>query len=532
MAKKTPVRVLLLKQAADYDDVIDHPSSLHSKPFTAQNSKLFWKSNPVKSPTWVTSIFPGETDLEAAIKASSVSGALIVKVSDRMFAITFGHGKSLIKHEYIEPRFGLKVVLNEVDPDSLRSIDTKSLDGFLSHTREQVPSLSPLSSFGVDIEKDFVRAVTGTSVNAGIGKTITGADAFASSLEITVTNAATTLQKLLTASSKDTYKTRFDFVDNISEASKALSATLDDKLVECIVAGETQNIWLAPPEIVDWEDHGGFSFTPRGKVHDDIGLKSYLAEKVPDIAALTIAKLRAHKLLHLNAELSYDKENWSIYKCLYAEIEDGTLRYILTDGKWFEVNKDYLLKVRTYLAQNLTEWNGPAFPDYDSSEMALFDDKQHRGETRYNDESFAGLGYSLMDQRMIAHGGGGSTIELCDMYKDNLYIHIKRYTRSSGLSHLFNQGKVSAELIRNDPEFRTKAIAKLQAEGISTNLSTTRPDMSQVQVVFGIISAAHGELKLPFFSEVALKNAVHFLKTTLDVGTVSLIKIQAVNDSD
>ena len=147
----------------------------------------------------------------------------------------------------------------------------------------------------------------------------------------------------------------------------------------------------------------------------------------------------------------------------------------------------------------------------------------------YNAESVGAMGMSLMDRKMILHGAAGSKIEVCDMYSDNVFIHIKRYTASSGLSHLFNQGKVSTELLRNDIEFRGKVIDRMNSEGFVTNLSTARPDMQSTQVVFAVISDSNGNLKLPFFSQVALRNATYFLKNTLDVGAVCLVKIQAVD---
>jgi uncharacterized protein (TIGR04141 family) len=528
---KTPIRILLLKDAPEFDEAVDLPTTLEQKDLPNHNAKIFWKTPPSNNtPKWVKNIFPGDRELHNALTTKSIAAVLIIKYREKTFAITFGYGRTLIKQELIEPRFGLKVVLNRVKADSLRSIDTKSLDGFLSHNREQVPVLSPLTSFGIDIEKDFIKAVTGVSSLSTLGETITGTDSFFASLDFSLDSYQPILDGLIVAYEDTSYRTSFEFVDNVEEVVKHKADQLNEQLLERIINDDRERIWLAPPEIVDWENHGGFCFKKTGIVYDDIGLNSYIDEMVSDISTLTVSKLRRDRVLEWTGDDTVANAKWPVYKCLYAEIEDGTKRFILSDGRWFEVNEDFVAKVNDYLDSNLDEWDGPALPDYDAGTMAEPDAEKRRGETQYNYQVAGTQSYTLTDADLIIHGGANSSIELCDLYAPDLYIHVKRYTRSSGLSHLFNQGKVSAELICSDLDFRRKAKQKIESLGGTTNLDDARPDMTAVHIVFGIVSGSKSELRLPFFSRVALKNAVHFLKNTLNVGKVSLTKIQAVND--
>lgn len=527
---KTPVRVILIKDNPDFDEAIDLPSMYRSKTYPDSSAKLFWKTPPTNNtPKWVRNIFPADQDLHEELTTRSIAAVLLIKHSGRLFAVTFGYGRTLLKQELIETRFGLKVVLNRVKPDSLRSVDTKSLDGFLTHNREQTPILSPITSFGIDIEKDFIKAVTGISNEPLLGETITGTDSFFASLEFTLQDYQPVLDSLLAAYNDTRYRDNFEFVDNIEEVPKHQIEALDAQLIQKIVEDDKDHIWLAPPDIMDWEDHGGFSFKKSGVTYDDIGLDDYLQEMVSDLQGLTVAKLRRDKILKWSASYSVQDVKWTIYKCLYAEIADGDKRFILSDGRWFEVNEDFVQKTNQYLQDNLDDWDGEPFPAYNSGEMAQ-EDQGVKGEARYNRDVAAEQHYTLTDRETIIHGGANSRIELCDLYKPDLYIHVKRYTRSSGLSHLFNQGKVSAELVCSDTEFRAKAISKIQELGGTTSLTGERPDMTGTHIVFGIVSGSRGELRLPFFSQVALKNAIHFLKNTLNVGKVSLVKIQAVDE--
>ena len=110
------------------------------------------------------------------------------------------------------------------------------------------------------------------------------------------------------------------------------------------------------------------------------------------------------------------------------------------------------------------------------------------------------------------------------MCKDGTFIHVKHYQGSSTLSHLFNQGLVSARLVKADPSFRK--CAQVVLDKIEPNCFKLERD-SVKQVVFAIISkfdAARPEI--PFFSKVAL-DAVCSQLAAMDID-VALARIKEV----
>ena len=101
------------------------------------------------------------------------------------------------------------------------------------------------------------------------------------------------------------------------------------------------------------------------------------------------------------------------------------------------------------------------------------------------------------------HGGANSKFELCDILVcDGSFIHVKRYSGSATLSHLFNQGLTTAELVRSDSSFLKKAnekIAEARGDGLEYQITNSQPD----EVVFGIITKDTQELPdIPFFSKI------------------------------
>jgi uncharacterized protein (TIGR04141 family) len=61
-----------------------------------------------------------------------------------------------------EDQFGLRVVLNCIDKDRIKVIDKQTFDAIASHTLEQASQEANAREFGFDIERDILRAVTGT----------------------------------------------------------------------------------------------------------------------------------------------------------------------------------------------------------------------------------------------------------------------------------------------------------------------------------------------------------------------------------
>jgi uncharacterized protein (TIGR04141 family) len=112
-----------------------------------------------------------------------------------------------------------------------------------------------------------------------------------------------------------------------------------------------------------------------------------------------------------------------------------------------------------------------------------------------------------MDQKMIFHGGGHSQVEFCDILTaDKQLIHVKHYSGSSQLSHLFSQGVVAGELFVQDEEFRQKVNDKLPDHAKFDDPSV-RPNPHEYEIVFAIISKFKKPLDIPFFSKVNLRNA-------------------------
>jgi uncharacterized protein (TIGR04141 family) len=148
-------------------------------------------------------------------------------------------------------------------------------------------------------------------------------------------------------------------------------------------------------------------------------------------------------------------------------------------------------------------------------------------EGDYNTNVAKDKKYALMDKKGIKAEGAKSEVEFCDLATtDKDLIHVKRYGQSAVLSHLFMQGTVSAELLISDKVFREDARKKLP-ESHKQLAPDAAPEASEYRITYAIGSSQLGKLRLPFFSQVSLRQAARFLKDTLKF-KINLTKIDIV----
>src|SRR5690606_16822903 len=98
---------------------------------------------------------------------------------------------------------------------------------------------------------------------------------------------------------------------------------------------EYTNIWLAIPEIIQWDLVKGFCYTNGGKrIHSDIKLSEFL-KTVEDDRAINLEILKQRHVFCVDEDHNKVFKSWPIYKCIYSEIDHEGNKYILNDGKWF-----------------------------------------------------------------------------------------------------------------------------------------------------------------------------------------------------
>jgi uncharacterized protein (TIGR04141 family) len=473
---------------------------------------LYVEPQSSHAPSWAKFFDDARLPSQLFPSVSGASAAFIVRAGGRLFALTFGQGRHLLKPGVWEERFGLLVTVNAIAPESLRSIDRKTLDENVRHTREQVSRRSSIAAFGLNPEQDLLRAVTGAPDDDTLGAAMTGMDALNVSAPITLATLPDLLKRYLTLFGSNDYQKNFSWIDHIHEVHDAvLKQALDEALIDRLQASTRDRVWLAVPEVLDWTDVAGFRYgtSRRRDLQPDLHLAQFLDHV--DGKELTIDRLRTTPVICYSESTDAERYRWPVLQCLYCEIDLSGDLYLLSVGKWYRVSQSFVDEVKQFYADvTRSSLVLPACSETD--ELAY--------NTRAAKESNGHI--ALMDRKIVRVDAARDKVEFCDLYTDDKeLVHVKRYGGSSVLSHLFAQGVVSADLFVQDPNFRKSVNKHLPA---THKLPTAAVRASDYEVVYAIVSRSKSALDLPFFSKVSLRVAVRRIRA---LGyNVSLAKIE------
>ena len=126
------------------------------------------------------------------------------------------------------------------------------------YTREQASRESALSMFDINVQRDFLRSVTGRPSNSDLGTRVTGGDALTLTSNVTIRTLVTKIDDWFKLSTQTTYMNNFGWVDNLTEVHDPVKVQELDELLTVQIRTESwDRIWLAPPEIVGWGRYRG-----------------------------------------------------------------------------------------------------------------------------------------------------------------------------------------------------------------------------------------------------------------------------------
>ncbi len=471
----------------------------------AGTESLFVASKQPHPPSWLAYLSTYVTGDLPTLFAASSSAVLFVEASGRLFAITFGQGRHLINAEAFESDFGLKVVLNTVAPDQLKSVDAKTIDETTMHTRRDVSRDSSFAAFGLDVSRDLLRAVTGTPQDKTLGPRLTGSDALGLHTRASVPQLPGLAARLLTAYESDDYKEHFDFIDFLRpEKRPGRVRELEERLVEALRRREIDDVHLAAPEPLDWLDIDGFRFSTQPSdqpTANDPRISEYLDTREPE--EIAVKTLKEDRMVALRASDGQPQGTWQVLRCIVYQTEVDDELYVLSGGDWFRINLDFKDRVYAEVGR-LARLDG--LPEADSG----------TDEDAYNVKAAAVIDGLCLDKKLI-YDEGPDKMEICDILtRDGGLIHVKQRGSSSTLSHLFTQGLNSAERLLQDADFRSRVRAVVAAEDpeFADVLPAERPTPDTHEVTFVVITRSDRDtpLTLPFFSVVSLRAAASRLR--------------------
>lgn len=517
MAKTRNFSVYLLKTGFDAQNALKDDHSL-GVPLTEVDNlpagaTLYLADNTPNDPWW-KSYWGINRNLQQVLKGAIV----FIPTDDRYFALTFGHTYHNLKSEAYEYDFGLRTTLNSIDPEKIKATDILQPED-AKRERIQSPVASDLTFFDINSDETVVKRLTGSVRDEfqSYFQHVTGANNICISSKVAASEIVGLCSQLLDIYNRDDFKTVFPEIQNINPVK---DPSIIQQLDACLLTAlreESIDLVLTIPEILDHENAYQVAYSgaygPRN-TYDDIFIghyRQFLSSRDIDIDQVEIVHLKHHQL-NVKDENGNTKQSFPIYQCLLFDCKFAENHYHLCDGSWYRIEHDYIQQLKEYL--------NPYFV-----EDAVLQECNEKLESTYNiSVATEHDAYVCLDKTDISPQGQ-TNVEPCDLYSVNNdtadLIHIKISTRSAALSHHFNQGVNSVELLRLNSEAREKL------KGLVPSEQSSPIDNVRFAVTYGIITAKANTMKsdaLPIFSRISLRRAIRSL-TLMAIGCkVVLIK--------
>lgn len=520
-AKSRPFTIYLLKTDYTPDNALraDHRlrvAEAHELPDTAQ---LYVLDAPPRPPWW-RDYFGIPDDLKQEQK-----GALVfIRARDRWFALSFGQVQSHLDDHSYEYDFGLRVTLNCLNPEKVKSADMVD-PGIARRKRTQVPSSTELTYLDFNGNSEILKSLTGSvkDEHRELFRNATGSVGLKVTLKRRPAELPDLCEKLHSLYNDTSYKDAFPNIQNISPTKDpSIIDDLDMRLQE-MFRGRDEEITLNIPDIIDYRDHTCCQFEAGGEesyVFPDISIEP-LYDFLEDnniLETANIDDLRNYRM-RLTDPDGFSVKSYNIYRSILCDIErpNDDIVYHLCEGSWYAIERKYLNEIDKLIDERCVE-----SPFHPYQHDRLVKGKPVYSEENYNKSiSEANSEYICLDQTSMAPHPSGN-VEPCDIYSIRssdgdasraLFYHLKISTRSAQLSHLFNQGANGVHLLKAQQEYRT-ALAGLLESRIGDNSidSYTKPiKEKKYEVIFGVITHKESHFRsknLPIFSRISLMRAI------------------------
>lgn len=497
-------------------------------PFEAH---LFVPPDDETPPGWQQLLEQGTTaplDLPPNITNGAVLFIRTQAGGERWLVFTFGKGRFLLRRHWIERRFGLRTALNLAYPrgelfdgelpSRLKTVDAKTIEDVTYDTRRRASKSVPLENFGLNVRRDLMAAVEAYPADADTwGRSIIGGNPLRIRKGLAFDDFGILADKIVETWAKDDFLERFSFIENIQPVEDELVDQLEIAVIDALQTENFGGFELAIPEGIDRDDIAGYRLPQeRGTSHrPELRIEDYMRRLGDE--TLTPDRLRRDPIYSIDINDQPHKEA-SLFECLTGQLIHDDKTYVLSDGVFYQVNRNYLLELDSDL-QAIPLFGGEPLPVCPNS---------HRKEADYNELACDRNGLLLLDKRLVPASGRSKDVEVCDLLgRSGEFFHVKMKLRSSTLSHLFSQGSVSADLLARSPGFRGEVkalIGQIEGERLSEpgfapgycpQLKTDSFRANSFEVVYVIVAKWQGRTLssgLPFFSKVNLRQRIEDLR--------------------
>lgn len=485
--------------------------------------KIFVKTTSPKNPKWWELIYPA-LEWEDKTKnplSNTCSWIILIKCAinldstgaEKLFIITFWSAFTYLENSAFVEKFWLKTLLNIVSLKDIQLVDKKNIGSNTKQQKDGFAIPTNIKNFWLDQLVDKLTCVSGLveqEYQDWIGDKLVGRDSVSIDRNLQFWDLWNLCRSLYNCYTQNNYQTKwFWFIDNFTDRLEREEKTrLQNLLWEALRNNDRRPVF-SPKNIIDsienitqyriiigW-DSQIFSLDSVQQIYDFI-----FWERRTRISNLGDFIQRV-KIQWVDSDENPINNKTSLFDYIIFEVFDNNQQYVLHEGTWYRVNNQYYQDI-----------NG-IIQDYVNNKMLDIVYQQSvvgESEWDYNDRQWRQPHFYCIDKNLFRWFD--TAIEVWDLIYYNQtsqechLIHIKKWNKSSSLSHLFAQWKVSYEALVDSSEYRHnfEVCFRNGFEGIEC------PSTSRIITVFWMISQIQNLNWLPFFSKVNLISVVRHIE--------------------
>lgn len=474
------------------------------------------QQNKAKPPKWIQYLAPSFDLNELELQNQSNSFILLLRAKERIFGVTFGYAFNAIDPALIEPDFGLRTTLNEVDHANLDTVQTRNIDVVTKQRRTHLNQGSPIAEFGLNPDLDWIRHVSGIPIAESLANRMAGADSLHITTDLSLPKLGELCEKLLASYEADRYLKHFGFIDRLRPVKDTdpIVRKLNKKLIALLTGRDRTNVAVAHPDFPDPSTET-YRICSLRESHScaELTMKEVYAFQAQAFPSGNMDPEKV-SVIALDSDDAAVSRRTPLRNYLVAQVEDAGHTYVLSLARWFRVASDYIEQLRSQIAKI----------DDITSILSLPSIEHAEREEKYNSRVSSSNGWMLLDKKMFTFQGQYQKIEACDLLtQDRQFICVKKMDSSATLSHLFSQGSVSATLLKKEPSYKNSLAQLYEQKWKGQKFDNTG---SVPTFVYAISTDRPGRLadELFFFSLVNL--AQHADAVRLLGFNVALCKIE------
>lgn len=445
---------------------------------------------------------------------------------DYLFAINFGQGRHNIIKDKIEETFGIYTAIALIEQGaSIRRAGTRNISSNPRNTEFQNAQELSKDAFNAELEdNDIIRHLNAVADSPTISSVIGKYGPL--NIRMRFKETEIPCWNYLDDRLKDLISLFENIQDNSevvnkffkglrplpSQKQNELNSILIDKIND-----DNSKFFLFEPEI-DYDStliskiRYKLQSEPR-TIHEDEKLSlSYYLNLKENLEEFDFIN---DKIVLINEDGQKYKE-WPIIKCLYGEMKIDDQVYILSNSIWYGLPKDKYERINENINNIIEDIQIEETVKANTTQKILeeknLNNKHIDKERIFNKEFCNQISGELFDQLIKQIIIDGDKMEICDIFDpyNKEFIHTKIGTKAATLSHLFNQGYVSARAYASMKSiFVPKVNEKM--DNPKHSIENERNSHQDYTIRYLIINEK-ADNKLTFISKLALDRIITDLK--------------------